>query len=224
MFLVPVLECLNRGDVADGVRWQETQRGVELPLTQSTRTFGAASLLIEAGDAWITDQALWLVENQALFDQADWLPAGTVATVLYYGGQINSILLNWLGSRTQAGRVVHFSDYDGVGLANFVRLHALLNEACECWLMPDWSIKLERYGSAQLWRDTLRDFSRVSSQLPEYLAPLAQQMRHSGLAHEQEAVWLPGETWHVSYKLCAGAVKQRCNGRRAIDSRPPGNH
>ena len=43
--------------------------------------------------------ALWLVENQALFDRTDWLPEGTQATLLYYGGQLDGRLLSWLGHR-----------------------------------------------------------------------------------------------------------------------------
>ena len=87
---------------------------------------------------------------------------------------------------------MHFPDYDGVGLANFSRLHALLGDACQFWLMPDWAQKLDQYGSTQLWRDTMRDFSAASPLLPDYLTPLAEQMRQSGRALEQEAVWLPG--------------------------------
>jgi len=52
-------------------------------------------------------------------------------------------------------------------------------------------LKLDRYGSTQLWRDTLRDFASASPLLPEYLGPLADQMRQTGRALEQESVWLP---------------------------------
>lgn len=177
--------------VGDNVLWRETGRGVELPLTQATRNFGAASLAVDADDSWSTESDLWLVENQALFDRTDWLPSGTVATVLYYGGQLNGLLLKWLGSRPRAAKVIHFPDYDGVGVANFIRLRAALGERCNFWLMPDWDLKLDRYGSTQLWRDTLRDFATASPLLPEYLGPLADQMRQSGRALEQESVWLP---------------------------------
>ncbi len=33
--------------------------------------------------------------------------------------------------------------------------------------LPDWDLKLDRYGSTQLWRDTLRDFACASPLLPE---------------------------------------------------------
>lgn len=178
--------------VGDSVVWRENHRGIELPLSRATIDFGAATLMVDANDAWATEQDLWLVENQALFDRTDWLPGNTQATVAYYGGQLNGILLNWLGSRARAGQVMHFPDYDGTGLANFSRLHTVLGDACHFWLMPDWSEKLDRYGSAKLWRDTLRDFTSVRQRLPEFLMPLTRQMLQTGRALEQEAVWLPG--------------------------------
>ena len=181
----PVLKA-----VGEKVLWRQGERGSELPLSQLTHHFGAASLCIEAGDTWQSGQPLWLVENQALFDRTDWLPVGTQATLLYYGGQLDGRLLAWLGQRPRASRVVLFPDYDGVGLANFARLFAQLGDTCECWLMPDWQSKLARYGSQRLWQDTLREFTCAVLQLPDYLGPLTEQMRQSGLALEQEAVWL----------------------------------
>lgn len=177
--------------VGDAVTWRDGERGVELALSPVTRDFGAATLCIQPDDAWHSDQVLWLVENQALFDRTDWLPEGTHATVLYYGGQLDGRLQSWLGQRPRACRVIHFPDYDGVGLANFARLHQVLGATCECWLMPCWESKLARYGSNQLWRDTLRYFTGAVDHLPAYMLELAEQMQRLGLALEQEAVWLP---------------------------------
>ncbi len=158
--------------VGEKVLWRQGEHGSELPLSQLTHHFGAASLRIETGDTWQSGQSLWLVENQALFDRTDWLPVGTQATLLYYGGQLDGRLLAWLG------------------LANFARLFAQLGDTCECWLMPDWQSKLADYGSPRLWQDTLREFTSAVPQLPDYLGPLTEQMRQSGRALEQEAVWL----------------------------------
>ena len=176
--------------VGEKVLWRQGEHGRELPLSQLTHNFGAASLCIETGDTWQSGQPLWLVENQALFDRTDWLPDGTQATLLYYGGQLDGRLLAWLGLRPRASRVVLFPDYDGVGLTNFARLYAQLGDTCEYWLMPDWQSKLARYGSQRLWQDTFREFTSAVPQLPDYLCPLTEQMRQSGLALEQEAVWL----------------------------------
>ena len=176
--------------IGEKVLWRQGERGSELPLSQLTHHFGATSLRIETGDTWQSGQPLWLVENQALFDRTDWLPVGTQATLLYYGGQLDGRLLAWLGQRPRASRVVLFPDYDGVGLTNFARLYAQLGDTCECWLMPDWQSKLARYGSQRLWQDTFREFTSAVLQLPDYLGPLTEQMRQFGLALEQEAVWL----------------------------------
>jgi len=178
--------------VGNGVCWQQGEQGGLLPLSQLTQDYGAASLRLQTGDSWQTTQPLWLVENQALFDRTDWLPPDTRATLLYYGGQLDGRLLAWLAKQPRASRVMLFPDYDGVGLANAARLYGLLGEACECWLMPDWQTKLERYGSQKLWQDTYREFSSAVSKLPDYLYPLTERMRQTGLALEQEAVWLPG--------------------------------
>lgn len=177
--------------VGDSVSWHEAERGVELALSAATRDFGAASLSIQSTDAWHSEQALWLVENQALFDRTDWLPEGTQASLLYYGGQLDGRLLSWLGHRSRASQVILFADYDGVGLSNFARLREVLGDACDFWLMPHWERKLARYGSVQLWRDTLRHFIGAFEQLPAPVRDLTEQMQRLGMALEQEAVWLP---------------------------------
>ena len=177
--------------VGDTVSWREVERGAELALSAATRDFGAASLSIQSDDAWHSEQALWLVENQALFDRTDWLPEGTHATLLYYGGQLDGRLLSWLGHRPRASQVILFADYDGVGLSNFARLREALGDACDFWLMPQWESKLAHYGGVQLWRDTLRHFTTAVAQLPPSVRELTEQMQHLGLALEQEAVWLP---------------------------------
>ena len=177
--------------VGDGVTWYDVERGAELALTAATRDFGVASLSIQSDDTWHSEQALWLVENQALFDRTDWLPEGTQTSLLYYGGQLDGRLLSWLGHRPRASQVILFADYDGVGLSNFARLREALGGAGDFWLMPQWESKLARYGSVQLWRDTLRHFTTAVAQLPAPVRELTEQMQQLGMALEQEAVWLP---------------------------------
>jgi hypothetical protein len=176
--------------VGDAVTWHNGE-GATLPLSALTRDFGAATLGLECDDGWHTERPLWLIENQALFDRTDWFPEEASATLLYYGGQIDGRLLAWLGRRRRASRVVLFADYDGVGLSRYVRLHQVLGDACEFWLMPHWEQKLARYGSAQVWRKTQHLFAGAAALIPTPVRALAEQMRRQGLALEQEAVWLP---------------------------------
>lgn len=83
-----------------------------------------------------------------------------------------------------------FPDYDGIGLANFARLYAVLGEQCECWLMPDWEKNCFNMEIMQSGK-TRRFLNEDQLLLPEYLTPLILKMRQTGLALEQEAVWLP---------------------------------
>ena len=52
--------------------------------------------------------------------------------------------------------------------------------------MPQWESKLARYGSVQLWRDTLRHFTTAVAQLPAPVRELTEQMQQLGWH------WSPG--------------------------------
>ena len=84
----------------------------------------------------------------------------------YYAGQLKRTLLQWLATRQRAARIVHFPDYDGVGLANYTRLHTAVGDACQLWLMPEWQAKLQRFGSNSLWQASYRDFAAACAAIP----------------------------------------------------------
>lgn len=187
---VPDSVPAGQGASSAPLDWHAPTRNLHLPLAAHTRDFGAACLRITPDDDWHTDAPLWLIENQALFERTDWLPPGPAVTLLYYNGQLSDLLVRWLAARPRGSRLIHFPDYDGIGLANFARLHAQLGDACHFWLMPGWADSLQRYGSHALWLRTLDPFLRVRPDLPGHLAPLLTQMELNGLALEQEVVWL----------------------------------
>ncbi len=181
--------------MGDGVSWQN--KTTRLDLSRATRDFGAASLMIQAEDVWSSEQPLWLVENQALFDQLCWFPDQIASSIAWYPGQLNNLLLDWLSSKQRASRVILFADYDGVGLMNFARLQSRLGERCEFWLMPDYLKKLASFGNNKLWCDTLGDFqaafSRLQSDSSAELLELMNAMQSTAQALEQEAVWIDSD-------------------------------
>ena len=142
---------------------------------------------------------MWLIENQALFDDISWLPADASGTLCYYSGQLSSLMLNWLVERPRASQVILFPDYDGIGLQNFARLHELIGDTCKFWLMPDWQERLRLYGNQRIWQDNLANYQDAVSRLrslgmPSDLAELCAALQGSGLALEQESVFLlPGK-------------------------------
>ena len=177
-----------------GVTW--TNGHSTLKLSDATQDYGAATLGIRIEDHWRSDQTLWLVENQSLFDSLDWLPEGTVASVAYYGGQLSNLLIDWLAKTPRARKVILFPDYDGIGLMNYARLRAQLSEDCEFWLMPGWSCLLKKYGNPTVWRDNLDSFEaaydRLCVEADRGLLTLMQTMREHAMALEQEVIWLTG--------------------------------
>ncbi|WP_151703056.1 DUF7281 domain-containing protein [Nitrincola alkalilacustris] len=182
----------------NGATWLRDDDEV-LNLEYDTQRQGAGVFTLgEMGkDEWVTSGSLWLVENQALFDHLDWLPEHNPATLVWYRGQLQNTVIEWLAKRQRAASVILFPDYDGVGLQNYLRLKQRLGRQVQFWLMPNWEQKLKLFGSNELWRKSAEEFEsavRQIQQLPlgdevEVMA-LMRAMQTSGLALEQEAVWL----------------------------------
>ncbi|WVM88427.1 hypothetical protein UMZ34_20100 [Halopseudomonas pachastrellae] len=153
-------------------------------------------MAVQSGDDWHTASPLWLIENQALFDDISWLPADASGTLCYYSGQLSSLMLNWLVERPRASQVILFPDYDGIGLQNFARLYELIGGTCKLWLMPDWQERLRLYGNQRIWQDNLSNYQDAASRLralgmPSELTELCDVLQCMGLALEQESVFLP---------------------------------
>lgn len=179
------------------VLWRElsSDDGPVFDLTQATQTAGAGVLAIREDDGWYSDEPLWLVENQALFDRLDWLPSGSHGTVAYYAGQLPGRLLNWLAKRARAPQVMMFPDYDGVGLLNYAKLLEVCRSPCTFWLMPDWQSLLKKYGSNAVWQNTQPDLQAAYPRLkaagaPDVVLELCSELSRQGLALEHESVWL----------------------------------
>lgn len=182
---------------AKSALWQNNT-GEQFDLFESSQKYGAQALQVgaEITADWCTQGQLWLVENQALFDDLSWLPTSEQSqSVLWYAGQLPKLLIQWLAAKQRAKKIILFADYDGVGFKNYARLQRDVKNA-EFWLMPDWLNKLKRNGNNELWQNSFEDFtsaynelSATSSLTPE-LEQLIAQMRKLGLGLEQEAVWL----------------------------------
>ncbi|GAB6263403.1 DUF7281 domain-containing protein [Photobacterium sp. R1] len=167
-------------------------------LNAAVREFGVVALEVggEKNSNLHSNHSIWLVENQALFDQLDWLPTNEPVTVIWYRGQLHNKLINWLSEPERAPLVYFFADYDGVGLSNYRRLKERLQHRTEFWLVPNWRELLIRYGQNQLWIDTAREFESFERSVGQWfeedieLQDLVQEMKKQGLALEQEAIWL----------------------------------
>jgi len=183
--------------ISEGVIWRNQPDDFEhaFDLAEVTKTAGAGVLAIREDDCWFSDEPLWLVENQALFDRLDWLPSGSNGTVAYYAGQLPGRLLNWFAQRSRARQVIIFPDYDGVGLLNYAKLLEMCRSPCTLWLMPGWQSLLKKYGNHVVWKNTQSDFQSAYPRIkaagaPEAVLELCSELSRQGLALEHESVWL----------------------------------
>ncbi len=159
---------------------------------------GGAMIAVSPIDGWHTTGDLWLVENQAMFDRLDWLPADASGSVSYFAGEIHGTLLRWLAARPRAGRVIVFPDYDGNGMSCFVRVANRSAAESHLYLFPDWESALERYGNPHLHQANLGALEALSDtdmdlRIRAQIAPVLEAMIRTGRALEQEAVWLAPE-------------------------------
>jgi hypothetical protein len=176
--------------------WQDNTQSLQV--ADLTERFGVASLKIKPESTWQCTGPILLVENQALFDQCDWLPVNFTGCLVYYGGQLSDLILRWFSSYQRADTVILFPDYDGVGLSNYVRLkQALPSEtSLQFYWLPDWEDKLQRYGNAEVWLNTRQAFENTFQKLAtlqllnEDFIKLGQLSQRYGKVLEQEAIWL----------------------------------
>lgn len=192
-----ILHYLLVKAISGGVTWEIRSESSErsFDLSAVTDLTGAGVLALEEDDTWRSEQPLWLVENQALFDRLDWVPPGATGTVAYYAGQLPVRLLKWIAARQRTPEVILFPDYDGVGLLNYVRLREASPGPCSFWLMPNWQARLATFGSNEVWLNTQSDFQTALTRLEamgmnDDLAELCRALSREGLALEHESVWL----------------------------------
>lgn len=106
------------------------------------------------------------VENPTVFIRYDWAAAGVDLAIATYG-RMSRRLVDWLVSESMRGaRVVHFGDYDPVGLSEFCRLNALLEGRCSLFVPDQIEHLFLKYSDREL-------LSRSAG-----LLPALQQSRH----------------------------------------------
>ena len=112
--------------------------GSALDLTGVTNTIGCASLVLKASqnDPMISGRVA-LVEGPDLFMKMNWATHG-VDCVVYYAGRASERMIAWLASyRSSISMVMHFPDYDPVGMDEWLRIRARLGELKSMLYIPD---------------------------------------------------------------------------------------
>ena len=162
-----------------------------------TKSIGCFALPIkDDSDGFECNGDLILVENQQLLDNLNWVPSNFKGIILYYAGNLSSRLRSWI-KRSSFTNIIHFPDYDAVGISNFANLLENVPNAKWFWI-PSWKEKIAKYGCKELRKKGNQDsmFENLWNRFKENGFPdselenLMNEIRKQGKMLEQEAVLL----------------------------------
>lgn len=170
--------------------------GREVPVAELTASHGIAACLLGSESVIdVPDAKVLLVENLECFLRAEALISDTFLA-LNAAGRIPDRLINCL-ARSRLGNqpLLHFPDYDPVGLSDYLRLKAKLGDRVVLYVPDDLEERFERFGNRKLISDKpknrilLEQLNRCSwpCKASERVFKL---IKESGAGLEQEALLL----------------------------------
>lgn len=168
------------------------------PYANITRQFGALGIVLDtaAGPlAWPElpiGSTVMTIENQESFLHSEIIPVQGVDLFLRCntGGRLRSEFIEWLGGQPSI-QVLHFGDYDPVGLEEFCRLKAVLDDRVRLFI-PDGIEDLFRRFSARHLLEAAGNRS-VLARLRRGVSPEMDRILKLLMAYgplEQEAIFL----------------------------------
>ncbi|MCM2356608.1 MAG: hypothetical protein NDI77_00490 [Geobacteraceae bacterium] len=162
----------------------------QLSVAEWTRSAGVASLCLDAIAEWQCRGTLGLVENLETFWHIEGI-APFVDLAIYAEGRIGADVLDWLSSPGMIGtRVVHFPDYDPVGMDEYLRIKRACPERTELFRPPDLEKLFTRYGKAQLLHDNSAVLARLRKCADSEVRYVVELMDRFGVGLEQEAIMI----------------------------------
>jgi hypothetical protein len=186
----------NTPDVLVLRAWSDTALwcgGQPVQAAQATSDHGIFSFVLDPRKRYELRVPCALVENPAVLLSFELLQKReNIPLALYGGGRISGRVLTWLAGQPEGFRLIHFPDYDPVGLSEFVRLRTTLGKRASLHLPDDLGKRFACFGNSELVR---RPASQAllpklrSAKIPELNRVLELIERHNaGL--EQEALFL----------------------------------
>lgn len=133
--------------------WQNgvLKRGGEVvDIVTATQRHGTFSFTLGAGADYTLDGEIGLIENPAFFDAFE-STAVVLPMIVGVHGRISERFLDWLAAQTATKfRVIHFGDYDPVGLDEFRRLTTRLPGRASLYLPSGLEDLFRRYSKRDL--------------------------------------------------------------------------
>src|SRR4051812_573986 len=155
---------------------------VEQPIGVMTSAFGVAGVVIDPQKPWDLVGTVGIVENLELFMRIEQVEASLDAA-LWTAGRLNSLVIDWL-SRQRRLDVVHFGDFDPVGLDEYLRLRAALRERVRLFIPSDLEERMLKYGHRELLERSTSVLARVRRDADASVRVVVDLLDRHGLALE----------------------------------------
>ena len=165
--------------------------GKQFDAITPTAQQGVCSFLVENhSNAYTLTGRCALVENFANFISFERMDSETsIPLVIYAGGRFSTNLLDWLAKQDAPGfHLVHFPDYDPVGLSDFTRLRKRLGSRVSLHLPDNLETMFSRFANRKLVTDSQSLLPSLRTcDLPEVRKVLS-LIQHHNAGLEQEAL------------------------------------
>jgi hypothetical protein len=171
------------------IRWKNKEH--VLPLDEHTHRYGCASLLLHPDDQWHTDKPLALLENQECFFNSEQLyNAGSEWSFAYYSGMISEKFLNWLANKPRTEKIIHYPDFDPIGLMNYKKLKKRLHRiySVDLAVPSNFEELLTTFGNDQIYLKNLSKMEALVNAEDITICQIARILQKHGLGLEQEVI------------------------------------
>ncbi|RWA52338.1 hypothetical protein AU476_18290 [Cupriavidus sp. UYMSc13B] len=161
-----------------------TVAGAGLGAAQQTSQLGCVSVVLGGARIPALAGCVALVEGPQLFLRYDWQAVGVDAVVLY-NGRASDRMLSWLES-SDAARILHCSDYDPVGLDEYLRAKQRLGVRLDPLAPENLDALFDRFSKPELLYKNSGLMPRLLQSDDPYVRRVVGLMQHyvAGLEHE----------------------------------------
>ncbi len=170
------------------------RNGEALPIVEWCKAADVAAIRLDADFQWSASATIAIVENLEVFLHFEKLQFQT-DLILYAGGKLSGRVLDWLASPgMQECRIIHFGDYDPVGVDEYLRLKQRCPGRVEMYVPENIDVLFATYGKAKLLEDSSTLLIRLREEHDATVIQLTTLMDVHNCGVEQEVLLIPQGT------------------------------
>lgn len=164
-----------------------SKNGFLLPLKEWCQTAGLAAIRLDDEYQWkATPGTIAIIENLEVFLHFEDLGV-EVDLICYAAGRLSNRVVRWLASSNMAGcQIIHFGDYDPVGIDEYLRLKNACPGRVKLYIPSNLEQLMAQYGKPALLQDSKAVLQRLRSEKDETVTKLISLMDRHSCGLEQE--------------------------------------